>query len=265
MFFDQIHIGGLMFKELILLISLLVIFIGFYTESKEKLQPEDQEQFQPLTFEEADKMADSVMKLMSLEEKISYLGGDRNFLIRPISRLNLGEVYMSDATQGIHIREKFRDADLSKYQPEKSTAFPCPISLSATWNPGLSYKYAEAIGEECRARYRYFISHGMNNYRHSQCGRNFEYFGEDPFLASRMIEKYVKGVQSTGTVATLKHFAANNTEYFRRKSNSIIDERTLHEINLPAFKAGIDAGATAVMTSYNLINGSGLGLICHKH
>jgi beta-glucosidase len=95
----------------------------------------------------------------------------------------------------------------------------------------------------------------MNIYRHSQCGRNFEYLGEDPHLASTMIEKYVIGLQNTGVAATLKHFAANSSDYFRRKSNSIVDERTLHEIYLPAFKAGIDAGAMAVMTSYNLING----------
>jgi len=92
----------------------------------------------------------------------------------------------------------------------------------------------------------------MNIYRQSQCGRNFEYFGEDPYLAARMIENYVQGVQSTGTVATLKHFLANNTEYYRKKSNSVVDERTLHEIYMPAFKAGIEAGAKAVMTSYNL-------------
>jgi beta-glucosidase len=167
---------------------------------------------------------------------------------------------MSDATQGVHIREKFRDLDLTRYQLQKSTAFPCPISLAATWNPKLSYQYAEAVGEECRAgNIGILLGPGMNSYRISQCGRNFEYFGEDPFLRARIIEEYVKGVQSTGTVATLKHFVANNTEYFRRRSNSIVDERTLHEIYLPPFKAGIDAGAQAVMTSYNLLNGEWCG------
>jgi len=89
-------------------------------------------------------------------------------------------------------------------------------------------------------QYWYPIRPGVNGYRISQCGRNFEYFGEDPFLRARMVGEYVKGVQSTGTIATLKHFVANNTDYYRRKSNSIIDERTLHEIYLPPFKAGID-------------------------
>jgi beta-glucosidase len=216
--------------------------------------------FQPLSYEAADKKADSVLTLMTLDEIIELIGGDRSFFIRPLPRLNLSEVYMADATQGVHIREKFRDIDLTKYQLEKSTAFPCPISLAAAWNPGLSYMYAEAVGEECRAGgIGILLGPGLNSYRQSQCGRNFEYFGEDPFLRARIVEEYVKGVQSTGTVATLKHFVANNTEYFRRKSNSIIDERTLHEIYLPPFQAGIDAGAKAVMTSYNLLNGEWCG------
>lgn len=216
--------------------------------------------FQPLSYAQADKKADSVLKLMTLDEKIALVGGDRTFFIRPLPRLNLGEVYMSDATQGVHLRKEFRDVDLSKYQLQKSTAFPCPLALAATWNTNLAYRYAEAIGEECRAGgIGILLGPGMNEYRVSQCGRNFEYFGEDPYLRSRMIEEYVKGVQSTGTVATLKHFVANNTEYFRRKSNSVVDERTLHEIYLPPFKAGIEAGAKAVMTSYNQLNGDWCG------
>jgi beta-glucosidase len=220
----------------------------------------EKEQFQPLSYDLANTKADSVLALMTQDEKLSLVEGDRSFFIRPFPRLNLPEVYMADATQGVHIREKFRDIDLSKYQLEKSTAFPCPISLAATWNPGLSYKYAEAVGEECGAGgIGILLGPGVNSYRISQCGRNFEYFGEDPFLRARMVGEYVKGVQSTGTIATLKHFVANNTDYYRRKSNSIIDERTLHEIYLPPFKAGIDAGAQAVMTSYNLLNGEWCG------
>ena len=249
-----------MLKRSYLLVQLVICIFLFCFKSFGQSQMENKDEFKPLSYEQADQMADSVMALMSLEEKIDYIGGDRNFLIRPISRLNLGEVYMSDATEGVHIRENYRDADLSMYQLEKSTAFPCPISLAATWNPSLAYKYAKSVGEECRAGgIGILLGPGMNNYRQSQCGRNFEYFGEDPFLAARMIEKYVEGVQSTGTVATLKHFVANNTDFFRRRSNSIISERELHEINLPAFKAGIDAGAKAVMTSYNLLNGEWCG------
>lgn len=227
-----------------------------------------EKKFEPLSFEEAQLKANSVLNLMTLDEKLNYVGGDSIFFLKPIPRLGIPKVMFADATQGIHIRHEFSDTrdgvttvyDLSKYAMKKSTAFPAPILLASTWNPDLSYQYAKSIGEECRAGgIGCLLGPGMNIYRISQCGRNFEYFGEDPFLASRMIEKYVQGVQSTGTVATIKHFVANNTDFFRRKSNSVVDERTLHEIYTPAFKSGIDAGAKAVMTSYNLLNGEYCG------
>jgi beta-glucosidase len=216
--------------------------------------------FQPLSYEEADRKAGSILEQMTTEEKLAYIGGDRGFFIRSIPRLGIREVYMTDATQGIHLRESFGEADLAEYQLGKSTAFPSPICLAATWNPGLAFSYAEAIGEECAAgNIGILLGPGLNSYRHSQCGRNFEYFGEDPFHRSRMVEAYVKGLQSTGTIATLKHFAANNTDFYRRKSNSVVDERTLNEIYFPPFKAGIDAGAMAIMTAYNLLNGEWCG------
>jgi len=239
----------------------LSILISMNSSTGKEKQNCNNEDFTPLSFEEATGKADSVLALMTLEEKLAYVGGNNFFFIRPIERLNLPEVYFADATQGVHIRQKIRDeVDLSKYQPTKSTSFPSPILLASTWNTKLAYKYAKSIGEECRAaNIGVLLGPGMNLYRISQCGRNFEYFGEDPFLAGSIIESFVKGVQSTGTVATLKHFVANNTDFYRRKSNSIVDERTLHEIYFPAFKAGIDADAKAVMTSYNLLNGEWCG------
>ncbi len=249
-----------MHRELVTLSLLTLIFLSSSSQMNSQSSRKQKEEFQPLTYEEADRKADLVLRLMTLEEKIAYVGGERAFFIRPLPRLDLREVFMTDATQGVHIRDKARDVDLSKYKLAKSTAFPCPISLAATWNPALAYRYAEAVGEESRAGgIGILLGPGMNSYRHSQCGRNFEYFGEDPLLRSRMIEEYVRGVQSTGTVATLKHFVANNAEFYRRKSNSIVNERTLHEIYLPPFKAGIDAGAKAVMTSYNQLNGEWCG------
>jgi len=247
-------------KSFIFFISVSIAIFILISQLHAQLGTMKKEIFKPLSYDLADKKADSVLSLMTQDEMISLVSGDRSFFIRPFMRLNLPEVYMSDATQGVHIRDKFRDVDLSKYQLEKSTAFPCPISLAATWNSNLAFRYAEAVGEECRAgNIGILLGPGMNQYRQSQCGRNFEYFGEDPFLRSVIVAEYVKGVQSTGTIATLKHFVANNTEHFRRRSNSIIDERTLHEIYLPPFKAGIDAGAMAVMTSYNQLNGEWCG------
>jgi beta-glucosidase len=206
------------------------------------------------SYEEAIRKAEAIVSTMTLEEKIDYLGGHNHFFIKGVESHNLPRLYLADATQGVHLRKNL-DGQL-----EKSTSFPAPIALAASWNTQLAGEYARCVGEECRAGgVAVLLGPGMNIYRNAQNGRNFEYFGEDPFLAARMIEQYVRGVQQTGTVATLKHFVCNNTDHRRRTSNSVVDERTLHEIYLPAFKAGIDAGALAVMTSYNQINGEWAG------
>ena len=208
----------------------------------------------PVSFDDASKKAEAILNKMSVKEKIELIGGHNFLFIQGYEKYNIPQLFLSDATGGVHIRKELSD-DL-----EKSVAFPCPLCLAASWNTQLAYDYAKSIGEECRAGgIAILLGPGMNIYRISQCGRNFEYFGEDPFLASRMIENYVVGVQSTGTIATLKHFVCNNTDFYRRTSNSIVDERALHEIYLPAFKAGIDAGAMAVMTSYNQLNGEWCG------
>ncbi len=208
----------------------------------------------PVSFEDADQRAGALLDRMSIEQKLQLITGSNSFFIKGYPELGIPELYLSDATGGVNIRRNLSNA------LEKSTAFPSPLALSATWNPGLAYKYAHSIGEECRAGgIAVLLGPGMNLYRQSQGGRNFEYFGEDPHLAGRMIDRYVTGVLDTGTIPTLKHFVGNETDHYRRTSNSVIDERTLHEIYLPAFQAGIDAGAMAVMTSYNQLNGEWCG------
>lgn len=208
----------------------------------------------PVSYEAADARAGEVLAKLSVAQKIELISGHNTFFIKGFPEYGMPELYLSDATQGVNIRR-----NLSQ-QLEKSTAFPAAVGLSATWNPGLAYQFAHSIGEECRAGgIAVLLGPGMNIYRISQNGRNFEYFGEDPHLTSRMIERYVTGVLDTGTIPTLKHFLANNTDFYRRTSNSIVDERTLHEIYLPGFKAGVDAGAMAVMTSYNQVNGEWAG------
>jgi len=186
---------------------------------------------------------------MSLEEKIEMIGGHNIFFTKGYDQYGIPSIRFSDATQGISLVD-FKD------HLEKSVAFPAPIALTSTWNTELSRSYAQSVGEECRAGgITVLLGPGMNMYRIAQCGRNFEYFGEDPFLAARMIENYVVGLQNTGTIATLKHFVANNSDFRRRTSNSVVSARALHEIYMPAFEAGINAGALAVMTSYNQVNG----------
>ncbi len=208
----------------------------------------------PVSYREADARATAILAKMSNAEKLQLISGYNSFFIKGFPQYGMPELYLSDATMGVNIRRNLSNA------LEKSVAFPAAIGLAASWNPDLAYRYAKSIGEECRAGgIAVLLGPGMNLYRNSQCGRNFEYFGEDPFLAGQMVGRFVTGVLDTGTIPTLKHFVANNTDFHRRTSNSIVDERTLHEIYLPAFKAGVDAGAMAVMTSYNQLNGEWCG------
>ncbi len=235
-----------------------LIFFNFSCTMEKEQTEEKMDTFKayepPVNYEEAQKKADEILSKMTVTEKIEFIGGHNFFFVKGVDAYNIPRLYLSDATQGVHIRSNL-DGQL-----EKSTAFPCPISLAATWNTQLAEKFSRSIGEECRAGdIAVLLGPGMNLYRVSQNGRNFEYFGEDPYLAARMIENYVVGVQSTGTIATLKHFITNNTDFRRRTSNSVVGERALHELYLPAFKAGVDAGAMAVMTSYNQVNGEWAG------
>lgn len=244
--------------KLNLLFAATAIFILFSCNNKQ-VSIENETFKPPVSYQEASAWADSILQLMTFEEKTEYIGGVDIFYIKAIERLGIPRVYMADATMGVNLRHEFLGVTYDN-AIDTSTAFPASLVLASTWNPELSYKYAHSVGEECKANgIGILLGPGFNIYRISQSGRNFEYFGEDPYLISRMIEKYVLGVQNTGTIATLKHFVCNNTDYIRRKSNSIVDERTLNEIYLPAFKAGIDAGAMAVMSSYNLFRGEWTG------
>ena len=203
----------------------------------------------PVAYEEVMTRADSIVQLMTIEEKIEMIGGHNIFFTKGYEKYGIPSLRFSDATQGISLD------DYKDHLP-KSVAFPAPLLLTSTWNTKLSFEYAKAVGEEAKAGgINILLGPGLNMYRISQCGRNFEYFGEDPFLTARMIENYVLGLQSTGTAATLKHFIANNSDYRRRTSNSVVGERALHEIYMPGYEAGINAGAMAVMTSYNQVNG----------
>ena len=198
--------------------------------------------------------AQKLLAQLTPDERFKMASGGNSFGISAIPRLGIPEVKFTDASAGV------RDFSLNNGHKsktyEKTTAFPCTLALAATWEPKLAAAYASAIGEEMRAGgIHVLLGPGMNNYRLSVNGRNFEYLGEDPFLASRIVENYVRGLQAQGVAATLKHFIGNESEHYRIGSNSIIDERALNEIYLPPFKAGIDAGAWAVMTSYNQFNG----------
>ncbi len=203
--------------------------------------------------------ADTKLKKLALNEKLEMTVGYEEFFFPGFPKKGIPYLYLSDATKGVHLRPELKDT-VHIRQLDRSTAFPAPIMLAATFNPALSYEYGKAVGEECRAGgVELLLGPGVNLARNSQCGRNYEYLGEDPFMVGRMAAGYIKGLQSTGTAACIKHFIGNETEFYRRRTNSIIDERTLHEIYMRPFKDGIDAGVAFVMTSYNQLNGEWTG------
>jgi beta-glucosidase len=187
---------------------------------------------------------ESILGQMSLEEKIAYIGGVDAFFVREIPRVHIPALKMSDGPLGVH-----------DYGP--TTAYAAPIALAASWDTDLALRVGSKMGDDARARGVHFIlAPGMNIYRSPMCGRNFEYLGEDPFLASRMAVSLINGIQSRRVIATAKHFVGNDQEYDRYNVSSDIDERTLREIYLPAFEASVkEAHAGAVMDSYNLVNG----------
>ena len=187
--------------------------------------------------------AKDLLTRMTLEEKIDMLGGFEAFYIRPSERLGIPKIKMADGPLGVR-------------NYGKATAFPGGIAFAAAWNKDLTRTYGEMIGKEARSKgVHIMLSPGVNIYRAPMCGRNFEYYGEDPYLASRMVVAYINGVQSQGVVATVKHYAANNEEYDRHTVSSDVDERTLREIYLPTYRAAVEeAHVGALMTSYNLIN-----------
>lgn len=189
-----------------------------------------------------ERAADAVAR-MSLREKVRMLGGEEMFYFPGNERLGLDRIFMADASMGLRL--------------PRSTAFPAFVNLAATFNPELAARYGDAVGEECRAKgVHVLLGPGVNLYRVPQGGRNFEYLGEDPYLASRMVVPYIRAVQDRGVMATVKHFAANNHEWHRKVSNSVVDELTLRELYFPAFRAAVqEAEVGAVMTAYNLVNG----------
>ncbi len=194
--------------------------------------------------EQAKQRAAELAKQMTLAEKIAYISGVRSFYIRAIERLGIPEVRMADGPQGVR-------------NNTKSTLFPCGMVTASAWNRDLALELGRALARDCKARgVNILLGPGVNIYRSPMCGRNFEYFGEDPYLTSETAVGYILGLQDEGVMATVKHFALNNQEWSRHNASSDADERTLQEIYLPAFrKAVMQAGVGAVMDSYNLIWG----------
>ena len=195
---------------------------------------------------QADKdRAAQLVSQMTVDEKLGFISGDRNFYTTGIERLGIPAVETQDGPQGVR-------------RHTKSTMYPSGIATAATWNPELARSIGHGIALDAKARgAAIMLGPGVNIYRSALCGRNFEYGGEDPFLAGEIMSAYIQGMQSQGVIATVKHFACNNNEYGRISVNVNADERTLNEIYFPAFRKAVEKGnVAAVMTSYNPLNGA---------
>lgn len=200
----------------------------------------------PHALTSADKQRiDGIVHKMTLAEKLDYIGGT-GFAVRAMPALQLPALEMSDGPVGVRSNSGFR-----------STTYAGGIGLAASWDRELAERVGAGIGRDARARGIHFmLGPGVNIYRSPRNGRNFEYFGEDPFLTSNIAVAYITGMQKQGVSATVKHYIANNSEYLRHDSDSIVDPRAMHEIYLPSFEAAVKKGHVgAVMDSYNLIDG----------
>ena len=200
---------------------------------------------------------EDLLHRLTLEEKVSLLHGDSKFSTAAIPRLGIPRRWLSDGPHGVREEIGPDSWNPAGRTDDFATCMPAQIALASTWDPALARTEGEAIGQEALARGKQvMLGPGVNIQRTPLCGRNFEYLGEDPFLAGQMAAGYIRGVQSQGVASCVKHFAANNQEWERGSINVEMDERTLREIYLPAFRTAVqEAGVLAVMGAYNQFRG----------
>lgn len=197
---------------------------------------------------------EDALSRITLEEKVAMCHAQSKFSSPGVPRLGIPEFWMTDGPHGIRPEVLWDEWEQAGWTNDSCIAFPALSALAATWNPDLSLLYGKSIGEEARYRKKdVLLGPGVNIYRTPLNGRNFEYMGEDPFLASKMVIPYIQGVQSNGVATCVKHYALNNQETNRHYVNINVDDRALYEIYLPAFKAAVqEGGAWSIMGAYNL-------------
>lgn len=227
----------------VLAISGIILSTNAFSQETGTDIPEDVAKI-VITKEDSLRAAELVSK-MTLEEKISYIAAERSFYLRPIERLGIPAIRIADGPVGIR-------------NNTRSTLYPCGTLTASTWNKDLALRLGHGLGQDAKARgVHILLGPGVNIYRAPMLGRNYEYFGEDPYLTSETAKQYILGVQDEGVMAVVKHFVANNQlEPSRHSVSSDVDERTLHEIYFPAFRKAVqEAGVGSVMDSYNLVWG----------
>ena len=207
---------------------------------------------------------DDALSRMTAEEKVALLHAYGKFASSGVPRLGIPQLMMSDGPHGVRAEINWNDWKYAGWTCDSATAFPALTALAATWNPELSALYGKSVGEEARYRGKdVLLGPGVNIYRTPLNGRNFEYMGEDPCLASVMVVPYIQELQKNGVAACVKHFALNNQEQWRGEVDVNVSDRALYEIYLPAFKAAVQqGGAWSIMGAYNKYQGEHA---CHNH
>ena len=197
---------------------------------------------------------EDALSRLTLEEKVALTHAQSKFCSPGVARLGIPEFWMTDGPHGIRPEVLWDEWEQAGWTNDSWVAFPALTCLAASWDPEIARLYGKSIGEEARYRNKtVLLGPGVNIYRSPLNGRNFEYMGEDPYLAGKMVVPYVQGVQQNGVAACVKHYALNNQEVNRHTTNVIVDDRALYEIYLPAFKAAVQEGNVwAIMGSYNL-------------
>ena len=197
---------------------------------------------------------DDALARMTLDEKIAVIHAQSKFSSAGVKRLGFPDLWTDDGPHGVRPDVLWDEWVQAGQTNDSCVAFPALTCLAATWNPLMARAYGESLGEEALYRNKnVMLGPGVNIFRTPLNGRNFEYMGEDPWLASRMVVPYVQGLQSKGVAACVKHYALNNDEEYRHQVNVVVSDRALHEIYLPAFKAAVtEGGAWAIMGAYNL-------------
>lgn len=202
-------------------------------------------------------MQNETIRRLSLEQKCALLSGAATFQTRALPQQGIPAIWLSDGPHGV--RKQAGPADHLGINPsEPATCFPTASAVAASWDPALGEELGRALGQEAAAQdVAVLLGPGLNTKRSPLCGRNFEYFSEDPYLAGKMAAAYIRGIQANGVAACPKHFAANNQELRRMASDSVVDERTLRELYLTNFEIAVTEGKPkTIMTSYNKVNGT---------
>lgn len=242
----------------VLICSLLIGSTAIVTNAQQKAKPIYLDETKPI-----EQRVEDALARMTLEEKVAMCHAQSKFSSAGVPRLGIPENWATDGPHGIRPEVMWDEWDQAGWTNDSCIAFPALTALAATWNKDMSHLYGKVIGEEARYRNKnILLGPGVNIYRTPLNGRNFEYMGEDPFLASKMVVPYIQGVQENGVAACVKHFALNNQEVDRHTVNVNVDDRTLYEIYLPAFKAAVQEGnAWAIMGAYNRYKGE---WACHN-